>query len=575
MAATGIATSQTSARSTPDVPPTPGAPARQGLPLDGTYSRMTLANWATQWVDEAGTADAVGAMNAARQGRFVRANETPILLHPDRAIWYRVEVQSMRRTGNWYVRSNSPSVDEISLHWQASDGSWRREVAGDRIAPKEWPQRHRLPLFELPEDVLQEPDGTFELWVRVAHERVPFFAHIDIISQKQVRWGSEIGYWLFGLFYGMVVVALAVCAQQVLTFRDRAFAAYAGITASMALLQGTLTGLAGQYLFDTAPLYAISGLYFAYSACNLERYVPRLAWGIRGWIALGFAIVLVHMIWPTRLMFLVSNVYMPVSMVMTVMATILAHQRGERWAKWILLGIAPVVIAAAFPLARNHGLISTGFWTQYGLMMAAAIELIILMIVLNRRGHELHESSVRERALLSTDALTGVTHESLFLERLHGSVVRARRYGHQAGLLLITLTNHPWFQKEHGQQAAERALVLSASRIRAVARDVDTVTRVGDNEFVLLIEGPVTAPGMVHTATKVLARSLQPADALPIGAQLKISITMAMLPDKPGMKIEDETEEGLSAQNRLAWLRARAASRLEEPHAKAIQALNF
>jgi two-component system, sensor histidine kinase LadS len=590
-AATALAQTTADAKLTPRTISTSdtrsGAPKLSGMPLNGSQTRMPLVPWATQWFDPQGDAGAPEALEAARQGSFQPAVEAPTMLHPDSALWYRLELQSLGRAGKWYMRIGTPSVDHMSVHWRIDDNTWRSQTAGDSLPTKDWPLSHRMPLFEVPSDALIEADGTFEVWVRLHHARVPFFSPIEVMHDAHLRWVTELGYLLFGLFYGMVVVALAICAQQVVAVRDRAFAAYAGITAAMALLQGMLTGLIGQFLlsgspqfnnqlsFTAAEIYAISGLVFVYVTCNLERHVPRLALGLRSWISLGAVLVVAHAIWPTRMAFVVSNIYMPVSMLITASAPLIAHRRGERWAKWIFIGIFPVVIGAAVPLMRNQGWIATGFWTQYGLMMAASLELIILMVVLNRRSRELHETEVRERALSSTDALTGLCHEQLFYERLHGAIVRARRYEHQAGLLMIHLNNHVWFQKEHGNQVAERALVLMASRIRAVARDVDTVTRLHDNVFVLLLEGPVSHAGMVHAATKVLARSLQPAEALPIGTQLKAATTMALIPDRPGMRIEDETEEGLSAQHRVAWLLHKAQERLQEANAKPIQAINF
>jgi two-component system, sensor histidine kinase LadS len=583
----GTPTQALTAQLTPDAPPNPGEPPRAGMPLNGTYAEMPLADWASQWLDPQGKADGADAKTAARAGAFARVADAPVVLATEAAMWYRLEIQQRDRTGRWYVRSISAAVDHMSFHWQNPQGQWQSQVAGDSVPSRNWPIKHRLPSFEIPTELLTEPDGTAEVWLRIAQKRTAFFTPITVLNDASMRKASETGYWFFGVFYGLVFAALVLAAQRVFATRDRAFFAFGLYTLSMALLQGALTGLIGQYVLDDLPrvadqlprtaaeLFALGGLYFAYTACNVERFVPRIAWFYRAWMSLGLGVVTLHIVWSSATSFAIANVYMPSSLVLALAAPVLAHRRGERYALQILFSMLPAALMSLLPLARNHSLITTSFWTQYGLMIGAAVQLVALMVVLNRRSHELHESEVRERALSSTDALTGVTHEQLFLERLHGSVVRARRYGHQTGLLLITLTNHGWFQKEHGQQSAERALVLTASRIRAVARDVDTVSRVGEREFVMLLEGPVTHAGMVHAATKVLARSLQPAEALPIGAQLKIAITMAVLPDKPGMKIEDETEEGLSAQNRVEWLRQRSAARLDEPHAKPIQALNF
>jgi GGDEF domain-containing protein len=73
--------------------------------------------------------------------------------------------------------------------------------------------------------------------------------------------------------------------------------------------------------------------------------------------------------------------------------------------------------------------------------------------------------------------------------------------------------------------------VLTGSCLRKLARDIDIAARVGDCEFALLIEGPVTPAQAVAAATQLVARALQPSDLLPVGARLKLHVAIAMVPD--------------------------------------------
>jgi diguanylate cyclase (GGDEF)-like protein len=243
-----------------------------------------------------------------------------------------------------------------------------------------------------------------------------------------------------------------------------------------------------------------------------------------------------------------------------------AWRTGDRWVRWIALGILPVLLAGSLPVLRNFGLISSGFLTQYATVIAAAIEAPLLIYGLLQRSSLQHEAQARARALVVTEPLTGLTNRHNFMLRLHDSLVRAQRYRHQNAVLLIALDNHGWFNTEHGREVADRALVLTGSLLRSVARDVDTAARVDDNQFALLMEGPVRTAHAVAAATAIVAGGLRPSDQLPIGSSLRFKVVLALLPD-------DGHELQLDTQAHMAWLRD-ALRDLQRDKRKSIETLN-
>ena len=244
-----------------------------------------------------------------------------------------------------------------------------------------------------------------------------------------------------------------------------------------------------------------------------------------------------------------------------------AWRTGDRWVRWIALGILPVLLAGALPALRNFNLISSGFLTQYAMVIAAAIEAPLLIYGLLQRSSLQHEAQARARALDQTEPLTGLCNRHNFMLRLHESLVRAQRYRHHSALLMVVLDNHEHFVREHGREVADRALVLTGSLLRSVARDVDTAARVNDNHFALLMEGPVRGPQAVAAATSLVAGGLRPNDELPVGSTLRLKIAIALLP-------QDRVELGLNAQAHLDWLHLSVDELRQEPR-RSIVTVNF
>ena len=234
--------------------------------------------------------------------------------------------------------------------------------------------------------------------------------------------------------------------------------------------------------------------------------------------------------------------------------------------RWIALGILPVLITGTLPILRNVDLMSSGFLSQYGMVIAAAIEAPLLIYGLLQRSSMQHEAQTRAQALALTEPLTGLTNCHNGMLRLHDSLVRAQRYKHHIALLLINLDNHAWFEEEHGREVADRALVITGSLLRSVARDVDTAARVDTSSFMLLMEGPVRAAQAVAAATSIVAGGLRPSAQLPVGATLRFKVVLALLP-------KDELGLQQDALAHLEWMR-RSLDELRKDKRKSIQTLN-
>lgn len=516
----------------------------QIITLDGHDTAVGLNGLTTAWLDAEGQAGGERAAQAARSGAFAHlSHPKPVFLHPNAALWQRIEIRRLETSGDWYLQINSPSIDHASLHWQTDSGQWMAQTAGDSVAVSQWPIPDRLPTFEVPTDLRIQPDGVSELWLRVAHTRLPIWADAGLVPESVLRQSRESSHVLFGGFFGVLLISLVVTAWQFSRSGDRVLLAYVGLVLTMGLVQLQLTGLSGQFILDKLPvwndrvsflfglLYGIAGVNFCANACSIARFSARLRHFTTFWLLLGLSIVVLNFVWLDRLSWLIANSYLMACVAAMIGLCLWAHARGDRYARWILWGVLPAMIGAMFPLIRNFGWIQTGVLSQYGPMAGAAIELVILMLVLTRRHQNLFETQLRKSASQATDPLTGLAHESLFAVRLNDSSLRCVRNKAQCAVISLELANLETYTKTAGTAAGERALVLAASRLRTVARDVDAAARVGTGTFLLLLDGPVLPDELTRACQLLLARLLQPADVLPTWGELELRIRAVMLPN--------------------------------------------
>lgn len=86
------------------------------------------------------------------------------------------------------------------------------------------------------------------------------------------------------------------------------------------------------------------------------------------------------------------------------------------------------------------------------------------------------------------DVLTGLPNRVILEDRLRQSCVRMRRGSQSVTVLLLDLDDFEEVNRAHGRAAGDEVLATVARRLRQVVRDVDTVSRYGDDEFVVVCE---------------------------------------------------------------------------------------
>lgn len=86
------------------------------------------------------------------------------------------------------------------------------------------------------------------------------------------------------------------------------------------------------------------------------------------------------------------------------------------------------------------------------------------------------------------DSLTGLSNRRLFFDRLDQALIRCRRNGSRAAVLLLDLNRFKEVNDQYGHEAGDKLLVEFARRLQSSVRETDTVARLGGDEFVVLLE---------------------------------------------------------------------------------------
>jgi len=214
-------------------------------------------------------------------------------------------------------------------------------------------------------------------------------------------------------------------------------------------------------------------------------------------------------------------------------------------------------------LLRLVGVVPVSFGSQYAIVVAMAIEVPLLLVALNIRSRERHGAHIRELALSSQDALTGLLAPHLFHDRLRQVVARHKRDREDAAIIFIDLVNHGRIKEHYGTAVAEQSLLRSVIKLRRLVRDVDTVSRVGEARFGLILEGVSSRIAVTDRAARLIAAGLMPLKGLKPDVTLQFHIAAVLLGERMGEA--SELTEALTALIESMSSRTRRPIRFLEP----------
>lgn len=495
------------------------------------------------WIDQGGQADITQITALQRDMVFLPGKaDTVYALGPKAALWqhYRF-VRSADTRQNWVIEFPLPLLDRVAVFQTAGSGRWRSQSAGDHLTVASWPQPGRYGQF-----ALDLPDGVErDVYVRIQNETALSVAARVSNHTSQIQ-RLQLEYLTVGVVFGALLFLVVTCATQCWVFRDVAYGWYALYAATLTLVVAAWTGVAGHLLWnqsstwnDMAPgfLGVFAGSAGLLMACHLCAKGQRTKWFalIGRWIGLaGLPIAVVYSLVDRSLGVPVVAAYLAVVVVASQMTAFLAWRRRDAVGPWVMGAFAPMSIAVFLLVLNVLGYLPSSWSSRYGLMVGLAIEVPLLLVALNIRSRQRHTVETRAHALYSHDALTGLLAAHIFQDRCKQIVSRARRRNEDAAVIYIELVNHAYIKKNWGAAVAEQSLLRSVIKLRRIVRDVDTVGRIDEARFGLILEGASTRTQVTALGARLIATGLMPLKGLKPEVLLQFNIAAVLLGERQG-----------------------------------------
>jgi GGDEF domain-containing protein len=462
------------------------------------------------------------AFNAAGPWDLQAYNTTTTLptskLHD---VWITFSLPATDTLQTWYIRLPAQAITKASLFSRSPQGGWMVQSAGQALAPADWSLRTRVPSFELQ----TRSDGAQTFYLRYENQRVITGRPMLLSPVEYIDGASRVGV-VIGLMWGMFSVLAMLSLGAFAMARARVFLWFGALVVTLMFTQLVLIGYGGWRMWPesahlnqvmgwvSAAFSMAAGAWFCTQASYARSSHPNIH-RLLATITAGSLLMAVLMaISQDFIASNLSNLWLALSTAAILGSLIWMALRGQIWNLLLLLGTAPIALAALARVFYNVGWVMNIEAALAAGVLSAMVGLLWIFLVLAWRSRAALFSSQRGAALANYDPVSGLMLPRVIEGRLTQMLVRAHRQRLECGLLMLRWMDQMPSPDELSDPRRSTALSRIGEILRRATRDMDTVVRYDDNQFLMLLEGPVSRTAVSEISTKILADCIRLAEKL-------------------------------------------------------------
>jgi hypothetical protein len=383
----------------------PGAAsAQQALQLEAGHGEVPLSPYLAYRHDAGGVDDAADAFRRFAAGEFapLPGGKSEFGFQPG-AYWFHARIVNRDPSEpRWVLVQQYALSDYIDLYVRYADGRLVHRASGDHrpFASRSIHDRHPNFQFDLP------PGQPVELLVRVQSEssmQVPLALYTTTAFASVARDAQ----FAIGIYYGILLALFVYNLVLWLMLRDASYFWYLFHLSAFGMVLFTLNGLGFEYLWpDSAwmtdksvPLsicLALIGMQqFARTFLELKRRFPR--GNIVSLALIGFfALLGIAALWlPYRVSTPIAARAVLVGVLWIAVACVVVVRRGYAPARLFMLAWAMFLLGTTMFTLIAFGVLPKTFYTEYGVQIGSATEMLLLSIALGNRYAALRKENAR------------------------------------------------------------------------------------------------------------------------------------------------------------------------------------
>jgi diguanylate cyclase (GGDEF)-like protein/PAS domain S-box-containing protein len=128
------------------------------------------------------------------------------------------------------------------------------------------------------------------------------------------------------------------------------------------------------------------------------------------------------------------------------------------------------------------------------------------------------------------DALTDLPNRRLLSDRLHQAMAQCQRQNHSLAVLYLDLDGFKYINDHYGHNVGDALLISVSKRMKLMLREVDTLARIGGDEFVAVLANIDSTQDCIQLVERVLQACADPVHIQGLTLKVTASIGVTIFP---------------------------------------------
>ena len=436
------------------------------------------------------------------------------------AVWLQVPLRAQdSSSGHWVVQIDYALLNELDVYL-TQQGQVVQHAALGNLQPDMAQRLHwRTPAMGL--DLIAGESYVLLMRLRTAGGMI---APITLAQEHQLHPAALREQMLQGMFAGLAMCLVLYSLAQWVTLRERLFLYYGLLVIGSAGFSIQFFGIGAQFLWPANPwmevhiaslcgfLAVTASFLFMGHALTGEyaggRYLRTMQIGafVSSCLGLAFLLDIVQ----TRAAMAILSLLGPLPSLISVPVALRQAHRGDPLGRILLLAWASYLVAAVALGLLVQGILPANFWTLHAFQFGATIDMLLFMRMLGLRtaalrAEALHAGRERDalRSLAHSDPLTDLPNRRGLDMALRAALPHSRS-DKLVGVYVLDLDGFKPVNDRYGHAIGDQVLIAATARLREHLRHVDTIARIGGDEFVVMACDLHTPQQAYELGTKLL-----------------------------------------------------------------------
>ena len=310
--------------------------------------------------------------------------------------WLKFSLQNnTQKRLTYYLETARPITDNVDFYWQLPNGNIVEQHSGDNMPFAQKPVQHCKTLF----NITLEPNQTYQAYIHYKSDGEVLTLPLILYTPEQFLESSYDEQFVFGLFYGILLLAAVTYLFFYVGMRDKSFLYYSVYVIFIGLLQFSVDGLMHQYIMPwggwlylrslilvgiLAPFfmskYAVSYLYREADADKAPKFfkIANTA------LAVLFVSVL---IFPSVLKYSyplanILGLIILISIIVVIVSRAIKHRKVD---VFFTMGFVFLMVGFVIFILNNLGVLPNSIVTLHSTKIGTGLEVIFLSLSMANR----------------------------------------------------------------------------------------------------------------------------------------------------------------------------------------------